>query len=149
MSETLESTSRPLRRPRVRICSWCQRINYPDFAKYNVGIDQKVKVEMDMVDKQIRANLDNFNFTGGICMLHLTQMYQNMPGKEDQLKLALKQAELQKGGPVPCLLTNTELRHAYMRGLFTPKMIKQASQAQQQAKINLTERLKKLAGINA
>jgi hypothetical protein len=138
-----------LNRPRVRICSWCQRINYPDFAKYNVGVDPKVKVEIGVVDKQVRANLDNFNFTGGICMLHLTQMYQNMPGKEEQLTLALKQAELQEGGPVPCLLTDTELRHAYMRGLFTPKLRKQALKSQQQAKINLTERLKKLAGIHS
>ena len=136
-------------KPTVRVCSWCQRINHSEFAKYNIGIDPKVKVEMDVVDKQIEANRDTFHFTNGICMLHLTQMYQNIPGKETQLQVALKKAESQGGGPVPCLLTDTELRHAYMRGLFTPKMIKQASQAQQQAKINLTERLKKLAGINA
>ena len=136
-----------INKPRVKICSWCQRINYPDFDKYNVGIDPKVKVEMGVVDKQVRANLDNFNFTGGICILHLTQMHQDLPNGQEKLKAILRKTELQGGGTVPCLLTDTELRHAYMRGLFTPKMIKKFLKSQQQARINLTERLKKLAGI--
>jgi hypothetical protein len=145
MSENLIplQQSKPIRKPTVRVCSWCQRINSPELSG---NVDQQIKDEMKVVDSQIKANHDNFHFTHGICLLHLTQMYKDMPEK---LGPVLRKAELEKGGPVPCLLTDTNLRHAYMRGLFTPRLMKQALKNQQQAKTELTERLKKLAGIHS
>lgn len=134
-------------KPEVRICSWCQQINSPQFALYAINIDQKVKDEMKVVDEQVRAHDEkDFSFSHGICLPHLIQMYKKQPKMTDEkLKLAIHQSKTQKGGPIPCLLTNDSLRHAYMRGLFTPELIQQAAQYQENEEI--IERFKKLAGI--
>lgn len=53
------------------------------------------------------------------------------------------------GGIVPDLIENNELRHSYSKGLFTPELIQQAKQSQQNDNDKITERFKKLAGIRS
>jgi len=149
MNDSLNLAS-TLVKPEVRICSWCQNINKPQFAPYAVDVDQTVKDEMKEVDRQVREHDKDFIFSHGICLLHLVQMYKKLPKMTDEkLKLAIYQSKTQKSGPIPCLLTNEPLRHAYMRGLFTPESIRQAANMQQEAITEFTESLKKLAGIKA
>ena len=139
MNETLSKL-----KPMVRICAWCTSINREGYEIYDMGVDKKVKDEIAIVDHQIKIHRHDFAFTHGTCIPHLKIAYRTMP---DLLDNALRQAQSQEGGSIPCLLQDEALRHAYMRGLFTPELVQQYLQSQQQSKKELTEHLKKLAGI--
>ena len=132
------------KKPMVRICAWCTSINKKEHKKYDMGVSRRVKAEINVVNYQVKTHKHNFSFTHGVCIPHIKLAYQSMP---ELLDNALQQAESQEGGPIPCLLTDDALRHAYMKGLFTPELVQQYAQSQQQAKKDLSERLKKLAGI--
>jgi hypothetical protein len=133
-------------KPMVRICSWCQQINLKQFARYASNIDPKVLTELAEVDKQVKANQNNFTFTHGVCVPHFIQSYKEIPGMtDDKLKPMIQ--KLETGGPPPCLITDDATRHAFARGLFTPEMVKQYQQAQQGDNNQITERFQVLAGI--
>ena len=133
-------------KPLVRICAGCLKVDNPDYAYYDiVGVSDDIKKEIKLINQQIKDNRDKFIFSHGVCIPHLKLLYVDMPKK---LPWALKQSEFQPGGPIPCLLTDEATRHAYMRGLFTEELVQQYIQSQQQAKADLTEHLKKLAGIH-
>lgn len=135
-------------KPIVRICSYCQQINNPDMVVFAKGIDPKIKDEMKSVDKKVKENRDKFTFTHTVCVPHLTQNLERIPGMtKERIRSMVEKSE--QGNPVPCLLVNEPLRHAYMRGLFTQEQIQQAVQSQKQDNQNLTERFKILAGIKS
>ena len=132
----------------VLICSWCQRINDPQLAKFAVGIDTKIKKEMSVVDEKVRKNLSKFTFSHGICVPHIIQLYREQGQTKSQIELMVKNLTA-KGQIVPSLIEDAPLRHAYMRGLFTPELMQQAQQHQQKDNEKLTERFKTLAGISS
>ena len=132
-------------KPIVRVCSTCQKINTPGMEKYGLGVDEKIKSEMDEVNKKIISNFKNINFSHGLCNKHLYQMYENVPNMTPE-RLASVKEKLKHNNPIPCLLENEPLRHAYMKGLFTQEQIEQAVQ-NNQPKISFKDRIKKLAGI--
>ncbi len=128
----------------ISICATCQKINNPGMEEFGKGIDQSVKDEMKDVDAQVKANKDKFSFSHGVCQPHMIQTLKTIPGMtEERIKSMIDKSE----NSVPCLLTNAPIRHAYMKGLFTPEQIQQAAQAQQQAQQNLKEYFQKMAGI--
>ena len=131
-------------KPLVRICAWCLKADDPEYKQYDLGVNDIVKKEIRIINQQISDSRDKFTFTHGVCMPHMKIAYADMP---DKLPLALKQAESQPGGPTPCLLTDDDTRHAYVRGLFTKELFQQYSKEQEHAKTEFTESLKKLAGI--
>lgn len=133
-------------KPTVRICSWCQKINDPQFAEYARGIDVKIREEMKVVDQQVKDNKDNFVYTHGVCIPHVVQTYKELPNMTDDRLNSVVNKALQNDPP-PCLLTNEPLRHAYMKGLFTPELIQQATKAKHQQQLEERQKLKKLAGI--
>ena len=137
-------------RPVARICSWCQRINdnNPHMKKLAEIIPQNIKDEMAIVNQQIKANNEVVHFTHGICVPHYVQKLMEIPGMNDiQLKNAVDKIRNSNPPPPPSIINNAELRHQYMRGLFTKEQMQQAFQAQQAAQQKLTERFQKLAGI--
>lgn len=71
-------------KPKVRMCSWCQRINDTKNSKYSIGVDPEILKELELVDKQVKANKNNFEFTHGICVRHLIQTYKDIPGMTDE-----------------------------------------------------------------
>lgn len=128
------------KRPFVKICAYCQGINKPQMSNFSTGIDSKVKDEMKQVDAHVKSKSDELTFSHGICEPHLIQTLQEIPGmtKERINSMVSKLTD-----SAPCLLNNDQLRHSYMRGIFTPEQVKQVQQSNQ----HLTERFKKLAGI--
>jgi hypothetical protein len=115
-------------------------------ASFAQGIDQKVKDELKDVDAQVKANSDKISFSHGTCPEHLEMTLRTIPGMTpERIKSMVDKSK--SGNPIPCLITNTELRHAYMRGLFTQEQMKKAVQGQQQAQQSLKEHFQKLAGI--
>lgn len=135
-----------LNKPLVPICAWCVKANKPEYSYYDLGVSKTVKEEINVVNEQIKENIDKFIFSHGVCVPHLKLSYSKMPSK---LPWALQQAESQPGGPIPCLLTDDATRHAYMKGLFTSELVQQYNQTQKQTKQEFTEHLKKLAGIRS
>lgn len=118
----------------VMICAWCQGINNPGFEAFSKGIDPRLLKELRIVDfrVRIRARKKDVSFSHGMCPIHQKQVYAQLgktPPKSDQ--------------SIPSLLTDTELRRQYMRGIFTEEDKRIAQQSQQQ----LRERLQKLANI--
>lgn len=135
-------------KPMVRICSWCQKINDPQYAEQAAGLDTKVKEEMKEVDRKVKESENNFTFSHGICLPHTIQVYKAMPGMtEDRIKMVIQKAE--QGNPPPCLITNEPLRHAFMKGLFTPEMIQQATKEKHRLQLEMRQRFKKLAGVRS
>lgn len=133
-------------KPFVSICSYCENINDPRMAEFANGIDPKVKDEMKVVNEKVKENKDKFTFSHGTCQQHLVQNLQKISGMTKE-RIASMIEKSNQGNPIPCLLTNEPFRHAFMKGLFTPELIKQATQSTQQSNQKLTERFKKLAGI--
>jgi hypothetical protein len=134
--------------PVVRICATCQKINVPGMEHASLGIDQKIKDEMDVVNKKIIEKSKEFCFSHGACNPHLYLMYQSIPGMTPERLESVKE-KLKHNTPIPCLLQNEPLRHAFMKGLFTKEEIQKAQQSTQQSNQQLTERFKKLAGIKS
>ncbi len=135
-------------KPLVRMCATCQQINKPGMEAFGLGVDQKVKDEMKEVDKKIKENSNNFNFSHGMCNPHYIQTYQQLPNMTPERLESIKE-KLKHNNPIPCLLQDESLRHAYMKGLFTPEQISQATQAVKKSNQNLKERFKILAGISS
>ena len=132
-------------KPIVQICSWCQKINSPENAQYANSIDHKIRDELKVVDQQIKANTDKFSFTHGACIPHLIQSYKAIGMTDDQLKPIIKKTEMRN--PPECLITNEAVRHAFMKGLFTPELVKQQNDALQQSNNQIKERFQVLSGL--
>ena len=101
---------------------------------------------MKVVDQEVKDNIDNFVYTHGVCIPHVVQTYKELPNMTDDRLNSVVNKALQNDPP-PCLLTNEPLRHAYMKGLFTPELIQQATKAKHQQQLEERQKLKKLAGI--
>ena len=133
--------------PIVMVCSYCQKINDANMQRFAQDIDQEVKNEMKVVDEKIKENKNNFQFSHGICREHTIQNLKTIPGMTPERI----QSFINKAGQNPnipqCLLKDTPLRHAFMKGLFTKEQLQQAHQSTHQSNLQLTERFKKLAGI--
>ena len=134
-------------KPIVRVCTTCQKINSTEMESFSLGINQKVKNEMDVVDKKIKENSLKFSFSHGMCNLHLYQTFQTIPNITPERLESIKEKLKRNTDPVPCLLQNEPLRYAFMKGLFTKEMIQQELQSTQQSNQHITERFKMLAGI--
>jgi len=135
----------------VPVCAYCQGINNENMKEFAQGIDQKVKDEMKVVDAQIQKpeSKEKHSFTHGTCREHSIQNIKTMPGMTpERLQSFISKLDA-SSNKTPCLLKNEPLRHAFMRGLFTPEEIQQAQQSTQQSNQQLTERFKKLAGIKS
>lgn len=135
-------------KPMVTICSWCQKINDPQFTQFGAGVDTKVKEELKIVDQQVKANGDKFTFSHGVCVPHAIQSYKEIPGMtKDRLKTIVD--KMAQGNPPPNLVENEPLRHAYMKGLFTPELIQQATKEKHALQLEFRQRFKKLAGLRS
>lgn len=133
-------------KPIVQICAACQMINRPENAKFAVGVDEKIKKELEVVDEQVNKHRNDFNFTHTMCLHHMEQAYTSPHIPTEKTKAFIDKLR-QRGGNCPNLMEDDALRHAYMRGLFTPELVQQTAQAQQNQNTQLVERFKKLSGI--
>lgn len=133
-------------KPIVKICSACQMISRPENAKFAVGVDEKIKKELAVVDEQVKKHRNDFNFTHTMCLHHMEQAYTNPQIPPEKTKAFIDKLR-QRGNNCPNLMEDTALRHAYMRGLFTPELVQQAMQTHQNQNTQLVERFKKLSGI--
>jgi len=115
------------------------------------GIDQKVKDEMKVVNAQIQKpeSKEHHSFSHGTCLDHAIQNFKTIPGITPERLNAFIEKLKQSSNPTPCLLKDDALRHAFMKGLFTKEEIQKAQQSTQQSNQQLTERFKKLAGIQS
>jgi hypothetical protein len=132
-------------KPIVQICAYCQQINAPNMVEFSHGIDQKVKDEMKIVDAQIQKpeNKQKYSFTHGTCKPHHIQNIQSIPNiTPEKAKIFIDKINASPD-TTPCLIQNDALRHAFMKGLFTIEDMQRVKQSNQQ----ITERFKKLAGI--
>ncbi len=134
-------------KPSVNICSWCQNINSSENIKFSTDVDQKVKDELKVVNQQVKNHTNDIRFTHGICIPHAIQMYKDYGFTDDKIKPIIKKIQTQN--PPSCLVIDEKTRQEYMKGFFTPEMVKQAQQSQQAQNNQLIERFKKLSGIKA
>ena len=130
----------------VRLVKMPVRQVMKDFA---FNTDQKTKDELKVVNQQVKAHSKDFSFSHGACGLHLLQSYSEIPGITPERMESIKTKIKNNTDSLPCLITDKALRHGYMKGLFTPEMIKQAAQSQQQSNHQLVERFKTLSGIKS
>jgi len=135
--------------PIIRICASCQVAGEPGKEKLALNADQTVKDELKVVNQQVKSHSKQFTFSHGLCGPHLLQSYSEISGITPERMASIKTKIENNPDTIPCLITNKELRHGYMKGLFTPEMIKQAAHSTQQSNQQLTERFKKLAGIKS
>jgi len=125
-------------KPIVKICSLCQNIFNSDY-----NVDQKIKNELKIVDQKVKENSQKINFTHGLCNPHLLQSYYQIPGITPERLNSVKEKLKRNNNPIPCLLTDDNLRRNYMNGIFTTEQLQTTNQSNEQ----LTIRFKKLAGI--
>lgn len=136
-------------KPIVRICASCQNAGEAGNERLAFNTDQKTKDELKVVNQQVKAHSKDFSFSHGACGLHLLQSYSEIPGITPERMESIKTKIKNNTDSLPCLITDKALRHGYMKGLFTPEMIKQAAQSQQQSNHQLVERFKTLSGIKS
>jgi len=136
-------------KPIVRICAHCQQINVERMKRFAMGISQKIKDEMKVVDEKVNENREKYSFTHTMCVPHGIQQYQSIPGMTKERINSLIDKYKSNNTPAPCLIEDTpeaeKLRQSYMMGLFTDEEV----QSQQQSNHQLVERFKTLAGIKS
>jgi len=136
-------------KPFVRICAACQKAGEPGNEIFAFNIPQSVKDELHQVNQQVKEHSKDFEFSHGSCNLHSIQSYSQITGMTPERLASIREKLANNPDAIKCLLTDENLRHGYMRGLFTPELIKQAADSTQQSNQQLTERFKKLAGIKS
>lgn len=112
--------------PSINICAYCQK-------------------EFPSVDTAVKAHHHDMRFNHGMCIRHAIAMLKSMNKDDNFIKSYI---ESKKTKMVPDLKENPDLVKSYSKELFTPDQIQQAQQVQQTENNTITERFKKLAGIN-
>jgi hypothetical protein len=138
----------------VSICPYCEKINDPAMQQFAKDVDDTTKKELAVVHQQVEANKAKYRFSHGICPLHFEQYLLGTGMNPERVKLLAQKKEQEATADSPTgsskdLIHDNALRHAYMRGLFTPEEIKAAAQKVQQSNHALVERFQALSGIKS